>query len=176
MIDTSRINLVPFSEEAYKAIFNNNLDVLAEILEIEDPALWTADEEVRENIPNYYQEFIDSGGNIIWGSFFYVLKDSKKLAGTGGFKGIPDKNGVVEIGYEILPGFKNMGYATEAADALVHHAFEHHASSVRAYTTPDENASIYVLRKLGMKYVENIPDPVKGEIWKWEINRPLNFL
>ena len=176
MIETNRLSLVPFSEVAYKAIFNNNLVKLAEILEIEKPEIWTADNEVKENIPDYYQEFIDSGGNIIWGSFFYISKENKKLVGTGGFKGVPDDNAVVEIGYEILPEFKNVGFATEAAEALLHHAFEHNATSVRAYTLPNENASIYVLRKLGMQYVENMPDPVKGDIWKWEILRPLNFI
>ena len=38
------------------------------------------------------------------------------LIGLGGFKGAPD-HGQVEIGYEIAPGYRLRGLATEAADA-----------------------------------------------------------
>ncbi|MEM1136624.1 MAG: GNAT family N-acetyltransferase [Bacteroidota bacterium] len=168
MIKTNRLALIPFSEMAFQSIFNNDLAELAKILNIEQPAHWTNDKDTETHLPEVYQAFIDSGGDMLWGKFFYVSAPQRQLIGTGGFKGVPDEKGFVEIAYEILPEFKNIGFATEAADALIDHAFSHNASGVRAHTTPTEDASIYVLRKLGMQYVENILNMDVGEMWRWE--------
>lgn len=45
------------------------------------------------------------------------LKDGT-LAGGIGFKGLPDRQGAVEIGYEIWPLYRRAGYAVEAVNAL----------------------------------------------------------
>jgi ribosomal-protein-alanine N-acetyltransferase len=58
--------------------------------------------------------------------------------------------------YAIAPTFQGQGYATEAARALVHYAFEHlRLKRVVATTTHENGASIGVMRKLGMRIERN---------------------
>lgn len=106
-----------------------------------------------------------------WTGYLFIRKDEPVLVGNGGFVSEPDDNGVVEIGYEIAPSCWNMGYATEAAGALVHCAFDAGAAAVIAHSLADTNASNAVMRKLGMRFVEELPAEV-GMIWRWQIDRP----
>lgn len=73
------------------------------------------------------------------------------LVGSVGFKGPPDKEGAVEIGYSVLPTHQGRGLATEMAAALVGWAAEQGARIVRAQVTPANSASIRVLEKLGFQ-------------------------
>jgi len=169
MITTNRLNLLTFTTKTYQAIFENDLGALAASLGIEKPTQWLSDQEVVDAIKDSYDAFIDGGGASIWGMFFYISKLSNKLTGIGGFKAGLDESGLVEIIYEILPSFKNMGIATEAASSLIEYAFNHEAKGIKAHTSPTEDASIYVVRKLGMTYIRNIPIDTGEEVWRWEL-------
>jgi RimJ/RimL family protein N-acetyltransferase len=169
MIVTTRLNLLTFSAQAYQAVYNNDLNTLATLLNIEKPDQWLSDNEIIAALKEAYDAFIDGGGSSLWGMFLYITNSGKKLAGIGGFKSGLDDAGLVEIVYEIFPSFKNMGLATEAASALIDYAFEHDAKGIKAHTTPNEDASIYVLRKLGMTYIRNIPVRRGAERWRWEL-------
>jgi|GEM_PF-3428676 len=171
MIQTTRLNLLTFSAQAYQAVFNNDLHKLATLVNIEQPDQWLSDNSIIESLKEAYDGFIDGGGSSLWGMFLYISKNSRKLTGIGGFKNGLDESGLVEIVYEIFPSFKNMGIATEAATALIDYAFEHDAKGIKAHTTPYEDASIYVLRKLGMTYIRNIPVKEGIEQWRWELLR-----
>jgi ribosomal-protein-alanine N-acetyltransferase len=74
-------------------------------------------------------------------------------AGLAGFKGEPDQDGTVEIGYGIDPAYRDRGYTTEAARALIAWAFQDPAcrSVVAPGTRRDNPASNRVLAKLGMQ-------------------------
>src|SRR5512143_1157513 len=67
---------------------------------------------------------------------YYIVAEDGHLAGTAGYKGAP-RDGVVEIGYGILPDYQRRGLATEAAGALIEHAFrEPGVRAVIAETLP----------------------------------------
>lgn len=73
-----------------------------------------------------------------------------RLVGGGGFKGPPDTNGQVEIGYSMLVSFREQGLATEAVNLLVDWAFSTgQVSEVVAETLPHLIASQRVLEKAG---------------------------
>ena len=73
-----------------------------------------------------------------------------RLVGGGGFKGAPDKDGRVEIGYSMLVSFREQGLATEAVEALIDWAFATgQVSEVIAETLPPLIASHRVLEKTG---------------------------
>jgi len=80
-------------------------------------------------------------------------------AGMIGFKGIPDKTGVVEIGYGIDPLFRNKGFTTEAVITLINWAFsDPRCKRIIAPNTDRSNlASNRVLEKVGMKVYTEAP-------------------
>jgi RimJ/RimL family protein N-acetyltransferase len=101
--------------------------------------------------------------------FAVVHRDDGLVIGSAGFKGAPDDQGVVEIGYGIVPGYQGRGYATEAAAALGAFAFgSGRVRFVRAHTLPTPNASTRVLAKCGFKFVGEVVDPEDGPVWRWE--------
>jgi [ribosomal protein S5]-alanine N-acetyltransferase len=88
---------------------------------------------------------------------YYVVLDGdagpREAIGVAGYKGPPGDDGTVEVGYGILPGFRRRGHATEAARALVEHAFAHPAvTRVVAETYPHLAPSLGVMRNLGMAF------------------------
>jgi len=77
----------------------------------------------------------------------------RTLIGAGGFKGAPDANGEVEIGYGVVSEHHRRGYATEASRALLEWALQHEAVRlIAAETYPHLTPSLGVMAKLGMRY------------------------
>ena len=63
----------------------------------------------------------------------------------------------VDIGFAFLPQFTGQGYAFEAATAVLHHArHDLNLDPIVAITAPNNNASIKLLQKLGLRYQETI--------------------
>ncbi len=92
------------------------------------------------------------------------------LVGSCGYKGEPDEEGRVEIGYEIKPSHQNMGIATEAARALVVRAFKRSAvKKVIAHTLPEVGYSTQLLQKIGFTRTDDFRDPDDGLMWRWEL-------
>lgn len=101
--------------------------------------------------------------------FAVVHQESCAVIGHAGFKGPPDEDGMVEIGYGIVPGYQGRGYATEAAAAVVAFAFgTGRVRLVRAHTLPTPNASTRVLAKCGFERSGEVVDPEDGLVWRWE--------
>ncbi|MCA1828910.1 MAG: GNAT family N-acetyltransferase [Myxococcales bacterium] len=104
----------------------------------------------------------------------FVLEDPRTLCGLGGFKGPPDAEGVIEIGYSIAPGLRGRGLATEAAGELARIAFaDPRVRVVIAHTLAQRNASTRVLEKNGFHFVRELVDPKEhpDPIWRWERQR-----
>lgn len=73
------------------------------------------------------------------------------LVGTAGFKGPPGPDGVVEIGYGLVPSYQRLGLAPEACRELIDWALADPAvAMITAETFPDLTPSIRVMAKLGM--------------------------
>lgn len=100
-----------------------------------------------------------------------VVRDSLFGAGLAGFKGLPDAQGQVEIGYGIDPAYQNKGYMTEAVQGLIQWAFQDPGcKAVIAPNTKKWNiASSHVLKKVGMQvYGET------EEALDWRIDREMD--
>ncbi|HWW02446.1 MAG TPA: GNAT family N-acetyltransferase [Candidatus Acidoferrum sp.] len=101
--------------------------------------------------------------------FVLVHLADNAVIGAGGYKGPPDAEGIVEIGYAVAPGYQGRGYATEAAAALVAYALgSGRVRTVRAHTLPKANPSTKVLEKCGFKCLGEVIDPEDGAVWRWE--------
>ena len=106
----------------------------------------------------------------LWGAYLFIEREERTLIGIGGYKGEPDAEGSVEIGYGIAREYRGRGYATEAAQALIAHAFaDTRVALVTAHTLAEKNASGAVLTRCGMTRVAEIDDPDDGKIWRWEL-------
>jgi RimJ/RimL family protein N-acetyltransferase len=97
------------------------------------------------------------------------LRDSGELVGHVNLI-VDPANRQGEIGFIFHPEHQGHGYATEAARALLDHAFQHHGlHRVYGRLEPRNDASARVLEKLGMRreahLIEN--EWVKGE-WQSE--------
>jgi RimJ/RimL family protein N-acetyltransferase len=108
-----------------------------------------------------------------WTDGFAVVHVAMRtVIGAAGFKGPPDAEGIVEIGYGIVPDHCGKGYATAAAQMLVDRAFgETAVQRVRAHTLPEPNPSTRVLTKCGFQHLGEVIDPEDGRVWRWERTR-----
>lgn len=93
------------------------------------------------------------------------------IIGSGGFVGRP-KKGVVEIGYEIAPGFRGRHLGTGAASALTEQAFDTgEVESVIAHTLAVEGPSTAILARLGYTKEEELRDAAGTLLWRWRLSR-----
>jgi len=109
-----------------------------------------------------------------WGFYYVAEADPPLLVGTGGYKGLPDESGAIEIGYGIVPERRRRGYAREAVDGWLAHAFaEPGVKRVIAHTLTHLEPSIGVLRSAGFRLVGPGNDPSEPSAIQYEITREL---
>lgn len=148
MIETDRLRLVPWPPEAL------DLAQLGTSLAVSVPAGWRPD--VLDILP---------AGDPDFGPRAILDRDEKELLGTAGFTGGPDSDGTVELGYEVAPGHRRRGYATEAAAALTRWALSQpDVARVIAATDAGNPASIRVLERVGFE-----PAGHRGAQLLWEL-------
>lgn len=126
------------------------------------------DEQHYENGPqvsNHLKQLADDPSILYWGPWLAILKSDNTIIGDMGFKGAPDERGAVEIGYGLLAEYRGKGYATEAVAALVDWARKQDGiHKIKAETLVDNQESIRVLEKTGMKKVAESEEMVYWEI------------
>jgi ribosomal-protein-alanine N-acetyltransferase len=168
-IETRNMKLIPCDTVVLKAAIEGN-DVFAKTINASIPDNWTEfGTDALQYSLDRLSEYPEEEG---WWTYFPIHKHDNMLVGSGGFKGKPTSDGVVEIGYEIAPEFRNRGLATEMAMALVEKAFrDARVKSIIAHTLGQENPSTKVLMKCGFVKTEAFDDPDHGAIWKWEMKR-----
>ncbi len=167
VLTSERLELRPVSTADLEA-FQRGMAALAEHLGVSVPEGWPT-----------FPEAFSFGANghvgdapLRYPALFFIDRAAGTLVGNGGFTGPPDREGNVELGYEIAPAFRNRGFASEAVGAMVAHAFSDEVvSAVVAHTLAEENASVRVLRKVGLRRVGEFPDAEVGTVWRWEIRR-----
>ena len=94
----------------------------------------------------------------VWYAIWMIeLKDGPPV-GNLSFKGY-HSDGSVEIGYGIMEGYREHGYATEAVEAVVMWALKQPGvTCVEAETEPDNRASQRFLKKCGF-----VPSGIMGK-------------
>ncbi len=147
---------------AHLAALATGRDALARALGLELPAGWPTFPEAFS--PQFFLELPPAP--LHWSGYLFL--GERSLVGNGGFKGPPNEQGEVELGYEIAPAFRRQGFATEATLALVTAAFSvPGVTSVCAHTLANDQASAGVLAKAGMHRAGRSSDPEVGEVWRW---------
>ena len=159
MLETPRLRLVPASPELARAEINDR-DRFAALLGAAVPANWPP-ETLADALEFFLGLLEQNPGWPGWLGWYAVERgtDGDVLVANGGFKGPPDEQGQVEIGYSVLPQFQGRGIASELMAALVAWAGRQPGvRTVLAQTTPDNLGSQGVLARLGLVAVGPGPD------------------
>jgi RimJ/RimL family protein N-acetyltransferase len=123
-------------------------------------------EEMAERAPG------EPGG---WVQFSVEERESGRLVGDVGLSPAEGEPGVMKVGYTTSPDSQGRGYATEAVRALVEYAFDAlGADVVRAYASEENEPSIRVAQKVGMRLVQRLEHRYGDEVWygvRYEIRR-----
>ena len=106
---------------------------------------------IRKHIVNYLDNLKEEPDLLGWGAWFVTLTDNNQVIGDIGFKGKPDNQGIVEVGFGIIPEMHNKGIATESVRAIIEWAlFSIKVKKIVAECLIDNIPSIKVLEKLEM--------------------------
>ena len=168
-IETPRLVLVACDTRILQSVLEGRIS-LAHTLGVKVPMHWT---EFGSAPFRYVLEKTRSDPSATgWWNYLPVNRQDNKLIGSGGYKGPPDEAGIVEIGYEIMPTYRNRGLATELARGLADHAFtDPRVKQVIAHTLAEKNASSRVLAKCGFKRISELELGDDGLVWKWAFEK-----
>ena len=168
------VRLIAFSVPALDAE-DRTVAALCEVLGVAEPPEWPPlfnDAEVR----HWFREQLMANPVAADWPGFYVVAEIERvetLAGTGGYKGPPDGDGVVEIGYSIIAAYHRRGIGTVAVGQLVERAFaDPRVARVTAETPVTFTASRGLLEKCGFGLTGRRTDPEDGELALYAIVRP----
>jgi RimJ/RimL family protein N-acetyltransferase len=134
-------------------------------IEVTFPAEWPGDALVF--FPTLLAQYRRAPEDVPWGG---TVIDPEECVAVGqiGFKHRPE-HGAVEIGYNISPGYRNRGYATEVVEALTAWALaQPSVHRVTAECRVDNQGSIRVLEKTGFRRVGRYVDEEEGLLILWE--------
>ncbi len=159
-LTTARLRLVPATAAMVKTEIDDPNE-LTRVLEAIVPSDWPPEHHDPDTL-RFWHEQLSAPGAAGWWLHYVLLANTAHpiLVGSAGYKG-PPSDGVVEIGYSIVPTWQRRGLATEASRALIASAWERGAGVVVAHTLPHLEPSIRVLHKLG--FVPSAPSE-SGEL------------
>ncbi|MFD2512947.1 GNAT family N-acetyltransferase [Pontibacter locisalis] len=161
-IYTDRLILVPFILEVTNTLLAGDTSILLK-LGLQLTPFWP-DQEAIDTFPKIIKNLELVQEPTGFESYMVVHRESMTVIGDAGFKGLPNADGEVDIGYAIIAQAQNRGYGLEAAKGLTNWAFQQ--PGVKAITARCllENApSARVLIKLGMQQVTTTEEFIR---WK----------
>lgn len=130
-IKTNRLLLIPCTVESYAALVGK----------------YQMGSHIEKHLMDLKKDITFKG----WGVWFVIHSTSNLVIGDAGFKGKPNNQKIVEIGYSIISDFQNNGFATEAVRGIIDWAFSSNQVDKIVAECAEENlASIKVLEKIGM--------------------------
>jgi ribosomal-protein-alanine N-acetyltransferase len=148
-VSTPRLELVPCSLSVADAL-SDDVEEIERLLDVRLPNEWP-DPELADFLPHYANQLRQDPKALGYGVWLVIERESRTIVGSSGFQGRPNADGDVEIGYGVHADFRNRGYATEAARALVEWAFEQPGvKTVMAHCDQDNIASHRVVAKAGL--------------------------
>jgi RimJ/RimL family protein N-acetyltransferase len=163
-LETKRLQLIPFTLDLKKATMNDRAR-LVEMLGVYIPEHWPGP-DLAEDLPTFVENMEKAPSEPAWDWIAIHILDQGVIGGIG-FMGGPDKDGIVEVGYDIVPEYRNQGYATEMARSLIAWAFQETGIKVVTASCLNDNiGSIKVLENIGMHRLESDRNMLKWEIRK----------
>jgi ribosomal-protein-alanine N-acetyltransferase len=170
MVLPPQVRLVPATVPLLNALHEDHA-LFAELIGSPVPDGWPQFPEAIGFALEHLQDAPDA--ERAWSMQFFVDPATGRLLGSGGYAA-PPVDRTVEIGYEVAPEFRGLGFGTAAARALVQRAVASgEVDQVIAHTLPGPNASTGVLVSLGFEHVTDQEDAEVGTVWEWRWTRLL---
>jgi len=124
------------------------------------------DSPLRHRVP---QVLADPSVNP-WLVRITVLRDTGEIVGLVNFPAPPDADGMVEIGYRVIPEFRRRGFATEMARTMWAYAATHpDVRTLRATFSPGNDGSRSIIEGAGLVLVGEQIDEEDGLELVYEI-------
>ncbi|MEU7718227.1 GNAT family N-acetyltransferase [Streptomyces tibetensis] len=112
-----------------------------------------------------YKQYEDGVHRPEWGTYVLVRREDGRAIGAMGFHSVPDEEGRVEVGYDLVEGARGHGYATEALRALSAWALgRDEVRTVVANVERDNAPSQNVLSRAGFVQVAEDPEQLTYEL------------
>jgi [ribosomal protein S5]-alanine N-acetyltransferase len=154
VLATARMRLVPSTVERVRAEIGNR-EEFSRLVDARIPTDWPT-AEAADALP-WFLERLEAADpdDIGWHGWYGIVVEGETeapvLVGGGGSLG-PPIDGVVEIGYSVLPAFQRRGYATEMMRAILDWIErDRRVRLVRAETDAENVASRALLSRLGFR-------------------------
>ena len=150
-LQTDRLELVPAGPQLARALATDYGKV-AQFIGARVPAEWPP--ELMADALEFLAQATERDPEALgWWVWLMILRTDRVLIGSVGFKGPPDADGRVDIGYSVLDAWQRRGYASEAVGALTDWAFaDARVTHIIGETFRHLVASIRVLEKNGFRY------------------------
>lgn len=160
VIRSERLELVSITKDQLAAIVDGRSAEVSEQLGVELPPDWMED----RMLPKWRLEQIETDpASEPWLLRALLLPEPRTYVGYFNFHGPPGQEGWVEMGYEIRPDHRRRGYAQEAALRMMRWAHEEHGvDHFRASISPDNEASLRMIDKLGFEQTGTQIDEIDG--------------
>lgn len=160
VIETNRLRMITFTADMMKASLHGDLKKAAGYKVTPGYPMDAYKELFPYKIERFrqYPEENEYEGAIIH-------KGEQKIIGDMGFKGGPDEEGNMDLGYSMMEAYQGKGYTTEMAQAAVAWGLQQPGvKKITASCSENNIASIRVLEKVG--FTRNRTED--GEIY-WSI-------
>lgn len=167
-LDTPRLRLLALTGEAIDALLAGDAERLSQLTDARFPLPLRPPPLTEAVLPQVRDRLLRDPSQLGWWTWLVIRKDTKEAVGSVGFGGGPDAEGAVMLGYATYPNVEGRGFATEAAEALVHWALSHPTvERVCASMPPDNHPAIRVAQKVGMRLL--------GTVWEEDLDDVLLY-
>jgi RimJ/RimL family protein N-acetyltransferase len=181
IIHSPRLELIALSPDFLSASLGDDLESAARLLNLSIPQDWL---EAKWLMELRLAKIRANPALEPWLLRAVGLRETRTMIGFIGFHTLPGAEylnsyapGSVEFGYTIFPEYRQKGYASEAAQALMDWATREH--EVRRFVvsiSPANEPSLRLARKFGFRKVGSVTDPEDGveDIFLLDINASPN--
>jgi [ribosomal protein S5]-alanine N-acetyltransferase len=150
-ITTTRLRLVPVGAEFLQALIDRDYARAGLMYQLTVPPTWPGNREAIGGLAHHLEALQADPAEEPWRVRVIVLEDDRVAIGSINLKG-PPRDGRVELGWGLLPSMRGMGFAREAAAAVIDWLKAQPDVRRIIATIDDENvASIRVATHLGMR-------------------------
>lgn len=153
-LETKRLRLVPMTYDFILKVIQDDLSAY-DLLGAIKTETWPESADIKDILHILRDSLKVKPNPDGFDAWLFICKKDGTIVGDGGFKGSPDENGIIDMGYAIIEPQRRKGFALEAVTALLEWGLSQDGvTAVTADCLDDNIPSIKILTKIGMDEVE----------------------